>query len=158
MSKQLASFAFIWLLASAPAAAQKEELWDHNGSTMRLVHEDSGFGIYYKTVRSGLKGTVPVGAPRFRGRVEDKQIIGKAYVYTKYCPKKEFEYLVKGPVKSPDVIELRGPAPVVDPDTCKIVEYRKKSGNAHLVFERIPLPAPPAPSSSDTKSSTPPKP
>lgn len=142
MSKQLASFALICALAPLPAGAQTEGLWDHNGSTMKLVHEDGGFSIYYKTIRSGLKGTIPAEAPRFKGRIEDKQIIGKAFVYTRHCPKDKFEYLVKGPMKATDVIELRGPAPVVDPDTCKIVEYRKKSGNAHLVFKLLPPPKP----------------
>ena len=142
------------LLAATPAAAQS--LWDHNGSLMRVVESGSNLGVYYDRVRPGLVETIPPGSPQFEGQRIGDALAGYAFVYTKYCPGMRFPYHVQGNIWN-GIIDLRGPAAVVDPNICAIVGYRPDSGNAHIVTTIVtpgyPLTPPPvavAPSSSCT--------
>ena len=139
--------------AASIAAAQPEGLWDHNGSAMQLSYNGpNNFGVYYQQVRPGLIQTIPPGSPRFEGQQNGNQLFGNAFVYTKYCPGARFPYQVSGIVHSEGVIELYGPAAVVDPYSCSVVGYAADSDNAHIVFHLVQplvvaLPAVVAPSS-----------
>lgn len=159
LAKRLAVAALVMvllLLGAHLAAAQPPGLWDHNGSAMRLVYANGNgnFGVYYEIVRPELVETIPPGAPRFEGQRIGNQIVGNAFVYTKYCPGLSFPYPVGGIVYDEGVIELFGPAAVVDPFTCSIVGYRPNSDNAHIVFRLVQpvvaaLPPPPPPVASN---------
>jgi tetratricopeptide (TPR) repeat protein len=111
---------------------------------MVLTDEGPGFAIYYQDIRPALIRTIPPGAPRFRGRViNGNYVTGDAFVYTKSCFGKPFPYHVSGAIHD-GIIDLRGPAAVVDPHSCTIVGLRGNSDNAHVVFaELAPQPRPP---------------
>jgi flagellar biosynthesis GTPase FlhF len=113
---------------------------------MVLTDEGPGFAIYYQDIRPALIRTIPPGAPRFQGRiVNGNYVIGNAFVYTKFCFGKSFPYHVSGVIHD-GIIDLHGPAAVVDPHSCTIVGLRADSDNAHVVFaELAPPPPPPAP-------------
>lgn len=121
----------------SPALAQSPGLWDHNGSAMRLTYANGDFGVYYEGIRPGLRQTIPPGAPRFEGRRIGNQIVGNAFVHTKYCPGRSFPYHVSGIVYDEAVINLYGPAAVVDPNSCSIVGYAPNSDNARVVFRLV---------------------
>ena len=134
-------------LAPTLAMAQPSSLLDHNGSTMVLTDEGPGFAIYYQDIRPALIRTIPPGAPRFQGRiVNGNSVIGNAFAYTKFCFGKPFPYHVSGVIHD-GIIDLHGPAAVVDPRSCTIVGLRANSDNAHVVFAELgpppPRPAPP---------------
>jgi hypothetical protein len=129
-------------LAPTLAMAQPSSLWDHNGSTMVLTDEGPAVAIYYQDIRPALIRTIPPGAPRFRGRiVNGNYVIGDAFVYTKFCFGKSFPYHVSGVIHD-GIIDLHGPAAVVDPNSCSIVGLRADSDNAHVVFAALAPPPP----------------
>ena len=136
MRKLLLATACLAALVS-PALAQPPGLWDHNGSAMRLVYNNGHFGVYYEIVRPGLRQTIPPGAPRFEGQRIGNRIVGNAFVHTKYCPGRSFPYRVSGVVYNQAVIDVYGPAAVVDPNSCSIVGYAPNSDNARVVFRLI---------------------
>ena len=131
-------------LAPTLAMAQPSSQWDHNGSTMVLTDEGPNFAIYYQDIRPALIRTIPPGAPRFRGRiVNGNSVSGDAFAYTKFCFGKPFPYHVSGMIHD-GIIDLYGPAAVVDPHSCTIVGLRANSDNAHVVFAELAPPPPPA--------------
>ncbi len=124
---------------------------------MVLTDEGPGFAIYYQDIRPALIRTIPPGAPRFRGRiVNGNYVIGDAFVYTKFCFGKPFPYHVSGVIHD-GIIDLRGPAAVVDPRSW-IVGLRANSDNAHVMFAELapPPPVPGAPQAPSAPSPTPP--
>ena len=129
-------------LTAAPtvAMAQPQEIfWDNNGSLMRTVDDGYRISVSYETVRPGLRATTPPGALAFEGtRVNGNGIVGSAFVYTKYCYGTPFPYRVTGVVNG--VIDVWGPAAVVDPNLCRIVGLEPNSDNAHRIFQVPPPP------------------
>ena len=139
-------------LAPTLAMAQPSSQWDHNGSTMVLTDEGPNFAIYYQDIRPALIRTIPPGAPRFRGRiVNGNSVSGDAFAYTKFCFGKPFPYHVSGMIHD-GIIDLYGPAAVVDPHSCTIVGLRANSDNAHVVFAELAPPPPPAPAAAKEKA------
>lgn len=125
------------------AAAAQPGFWDHNGSLMRMVENGPMLAVYYDQVRPGLIETIPPRSPRFEGqRIGPVQLAGLAFVYTKHCPGMRFPYEVQGTIIN-GVIELHGPAAVVDPYSCSIVGYRPDSDNAHIIITLVRPELPP---------------
>jgi hypothetical protein len=79
---------------SAPAGGS---LWDHNGSTVRLVADGTRRTFVYEIPRQSLKDLgVAKGTVLFEGRKIDQTYVGMAYVFSSRCnPRK---YQVAGPV------------------------------------------------------------
>lgn len=131
------------LIAAAPtvAVAQPQEIhWDHNGSLMRTVDDGVKVAVFYERVRPSLRATTPPGAIAFEGTRTNGNggVVGNAFVYTKYCYGKPFPYRVTGVVNG--VVDVWGPAAVVDPNTCRIVGFSPGSDNAHRTFQIPPPP------------------
>jgi hypothetical protein len=101
---------------SVNAQAQPEEgrtLWDHNGSIMYLVANDSSREFYYQKPRPGM---LEAGAHPddllFKGQINDGQVSGIAYIFNAQCGQVPFR--VKGPVlDNGGKIVLTGQAPRV---------------------------------------------
>ena len=134
-------------LTAAPtvAIAQPQEIfWDNNGSLMRTVDDGYRISVSYETVRPSLWATIAPGSLAFEGaRVNGNGIVGNAFVYTKYCYGTPFPYRVTGAING--VIDVWGPAAVVDPNICRIIGLEPNSDNAHRIFQVPPPPAPPSP-------------
>ena len=108
-------------------------LWDHNGSTVRLVAEGSLRRFLYVSPR---KGMLDAGATRgtllFEGERQGMLYAGTAYVFSKTCG--PIGYWVEGSVSSDQRrVELKGQAPRRN-SNCKISSYR----DDHLVFSLLP--------------------
>src|SRR5215472_14696653 len=89
----------IFICANAQAQPPEEEhsLWDHNGSIMYLVANDSSREFHYQKPRPGM---LEAGAHPddllFKGQINDGQISGIAYIFNAQCGQVPFH--VKGPL------------------------------------------------------------
>lgn len=124
------------LLACTGTAQAGESIWDHNGSLMRLSTNGPGLVVSYLVTRPGLTESIGPGTVRFQGQRIGDEIVGTAFVYSVICP--PTPYPVRGVVYN-ESIELRGAAPLLDPDTCAVLAYIW-SGNARLVFTYVQTP------------------
>jgi hypothetical protein len=99
-----------------------EPLWNHNGSTVRLVASGAARKFFYDNPRQGL-GSVGVakGTLLFSGIKNGNSYSGTAYVFT-HCGAKPYQ--VSGPVSDDQrQVTLHGQAPVIDQD-CRVASYR----------------------------------
>lgn len=117
MSKCFSLLCAVPLVLGTGAHAQPPEegrtLWDHNGSTMYLVANDSSREFYYQKPRPGM---LEAGAHPddllFKGQISDGQISGIAYIFNAQCGQVPFH--VKGPaLDNGSKIVLTGQAPHV---------------------------------------------
>jgi len=114
--KRFTFLCVIPIFLSASADAQQQEarsLWDHNGSIMYLVANDSSREFYYQKPRPGM---LEAGAHPddllFKGQINDGQILGIAYIFNAQCGHVPFP--VKGPLlDNGGRIVLTGQAPRV---------------------------------------------
>jgi len=117
MSKWFSLLCAIPLLLGTGARAQPPEegrtLWDHNGSIMYLVANESSREFYYQKPRPGmLEAGAHPDALLFKGQINDGQISGVAYIFNAQCGQVPFH--VKGPVlDNGGKIVLTGQAPRV---------------------------------------------
>jgi hypothetical protein len=106
--------------ASRPA---ERSLWDHNGSMMYLVANDTSREFYYQKPRPGM---LEAGAHPddllFKGQINDGQMSGIAYIFNAQCGQVSFH--VKGPVlDNGGRIVLTGQAPRVGRNCQSYGEY-----------------------------------
>lgn len=109
--------------------------WDHNGSTMMILHEDDGVYVRYVQPRDGMiDAGVQPGDLLMQGKSDRNgigaPIAGTAYVFNERCGKTP--YAVKGRFKNENHLVLTGRAPRVRTTDCAVIGYR----NDVLVFKR----------------------
>lgn len=105
-----------------------EPLWNHNGSTMRLIADAGARKFVYESPREGLAQVgVTRGAILFRGKKAGNSYTGTAYIFS-HCGAKPYQ--VKGPVSDDQrQVTLYGEAPIVD-SNCRVTGFRRDT----LVF------------------------
>ncbi|MCE7028137.1 hypothetical protein [Jiella avicenniae] len=122
------------MVGTVPAVAY--DLYDHNGSLMRLDDSGGRVTIRYETPKRGLaKHGVRPGTVLFRGRFEGRGLAGVAYVFRQGC--EPAAYNVAGPATGGGTIYLTGAAPIRAKGSCRVTGYSENSGNARLVFEEF---------------------
>ena len=100
-----------------PNAEFNNNVWTHNGSTVRLYASGVRRTFYYEAPRSGLP--VEAGQLLFYGSREGETFFGKAYRFSSKCG--EVSYEVTGKVHpSQTVINLSGNAPKRD-EQCNVI-------------------------------------
>ncbi len=120
----------------AIAGWQAEErpgtLWNHNGSTMRLVADGASRVMSYERPRAGMMRVgVVEGTVLFNGVREGSTIRGKAHIFTPTCGVRDYE--VSGSVQAGERrIELIGEVPLLD-RTCRETGRRRDV----LIFDLI---------------------
>jgi hypothetical protein len=124
------SWAIILVLSSSGYAQTQDvsrpaerSRWDHNGSIMYLVANDTSREFYYQKPRPGM---LEVGAHPddllFKGQISDGQISGVAYIFNAQCGQVPFH--VKGLIlDNGGRIVLTGQAPHVGRDCQSYGEY-----------------------------------
>jgi len=115
--------------AAVPAGPS---LWNHNGSTMRLVAEGARRKFFYQQPRSGIRaaGAAP-GTLLFDGIRRGESYSGTAYVFAGDCG--SFPYKVSGRLASETEVVMSGMAPSVSRNGCSIEGYRQDT----LVFNYL---------------------
>lgn len=114
------AFGATFAVGSAQAETQTEPpertVWDHNGSIMYLIADGASREIHYQKPRPGMVDAgAHSGSLLFRGRVENGQYLGTAYIFNPQCGPISFE--VKGASLDGDErIVLTGQAPRVGRD------------------------------------------
>jgi len=127
MPKWFSLLCAIPLLLGTGARAQPPEegrtLWDHNGSIMYLVANESSREFYYQKPRPGmLEAGAHPDALLFKGQINDGQISGVAYIFNAQCGQVPFH--VKGPaLDNGSKIVLTGQAPHVGRNCQTAGEY-----------------------------------
>lgn len=108
-----------------------EPLWNHNGSTVRLIASGEDRRFVYESPKEGLAGVgVEKGTLLFRGKRNGGAYSGDAYIFSRCGPK---AYKVSGVVSQNDrEITMRGRAPIVD-GGCAVSGYRDDT----LVFNFV---------------------
>ena len=123
-------------LAVGTPSALAYDLYDHNGSLMRLDDRGGRVTISYQNPKRGLaKHGVRPGTVLFRGRFEGRGLAGVAYVFRKGC--EPAAYNVAGPAVGGGRIYLSGAAPIRPQGSCRVTGYSERSGNSQLVFEEF---------------------
>ena len=150
--------------AQTQTAPPAPSVWDHNGSTMTLVEDGATREFHYQNPRPGM---VQVGAHPgtllFRGRIDNGQLSGTAYIFNPRCGPIPFP--VRGSAAGDGGrIVLTGEAPLVG-RKCRVsrtvatsLEFtRPKPAEAALPQETPPAPpaAVPAPDREATKPKIP---
>ena len=99
-----------------------QPLWNHNGSTVRLVASGATRKFYYESPRDGLAAVgVAKGTLLFSGAKNGNRYAGTAYVFSR-CGAQPYE--VSGQVSDDQrQVTLHGRAPIVD-SSCQIAGYR----------------------------------
>lgn len=103
-------------------------LWEHNGSTVKLLADGANRSFFYENPRPGLvERGVSAGTLLFTGKKSGNSYSGTAYVFTR-CGKRPYQ--VSGNVTADQrQVTLFGKAPVTDAN-CNVIRYR----NGTLVF------------------------
>lgn len=98
-------------------------LWNHNGSTMRLVADGASRKFLYETPRTELEAVgVRNGTMLFYGKKSGDSYSGTAYIFSRNCGAKAFA--VSGPVATDQrSVTLYGKAPQLG-GNCAISSYR----------------------------------
>jgi hypothetical protein len=101
-------------------------LWNHNGSVVRLVADGQKRQFIYENPRPGLiPSGVQKGALLFEGTSSGTKYSGTAYTYSKTCGRKD--YLVEGIVSDDQrQITLYGDFPIRDVTTCQLKSTRRE--------------------------------
>jgi len=122
--------------AMGAGAARAYDLYDHNGSLMRLDERGGRVTISYEEPKRSLyKHGVRPGTVLFEGRFQGRGLAGVAYVFRQGC--QPAAYNVAGPAAGGGVIYLSGAAPIRAKGSCRVTGYSERSGNARLVFEEF---------------------
>jgi hypothetical protein len=97
-------------------------LWDHNGSMVRLSADGAIRKFYYESPHAGLESVgIRKGTLLFTGIRSANSYSGTAYVFSRCGPK---PYQVSGPVSDDQrQVTLYGKVPVTDAN-CKIASWR----------------------------------
>jgi hypothetical protein len=114
--------------------------WLMNGSQMSVtVSGKSVITIRYVTWRSGLNGYVHRGTVCFQGIIsDDNEIEGTAYVFHRHCP--PTPYSMSGSANENNTeITLYGAAPVMDPNSCRILRYDSTNQNASTLLTNMDM-------------------
>ena len=139
-------------LSEAASNADRRTYWDlHENdpevkcvaiSTMYSITEGAVVKFYYEIPSKCMKD-LPVNKDtlKFEGEKNGKWYQGKAYVFTKYCGGKSIGYDMSGSENDDHtLITLRGPAPVIEKETCRVHHRTWDSMNSTLEFKaRIPV-------------------
>ena len=111
-------------------------------STMYSITEGDNVKFYYEAPSECIRD-LPVhkGTLKFEGEKNGQWYQGKAYVFTKYCGGKSIGYEVSGSENvDHTLITLRGQAPVIEKETCRVHHLTWDSKNSTLEFKaQIPL-------------------
>lgn len=111
-------------------------MWTHNGSLVRWVSSGEDRWLYYLEPRPGLAAIgVQPGTLLFQGHRIGNILSGTAFVCSENCP--PAPYKVEGVVYSETDVRLDGAVPLVDPDSCQVVDYTWDSQNAALRFHFV---------------------
>jgi hypothetical protein len=117
--------------AFAADAPQAPRLVDHNGSTMQIVLlPDDSIDIVYVRLRPGLWGYAAPGTVFVHGQWRQGVLYATAYAPSR-CD--HVPYKVSGTTDASGVLVLTGPAPLLDPLTCQIIQWIW-SANSVLAF------------------------
>jgi len=115
-----------------PAAPTGPTLWNHNGSTMKLVADGASRRFYYEGPRQGIRAQgVTTGTLLFDGTKSGDAYFGTAYIFSGRCGK--VAYQVSGVVE-PDQrrVVMRGQAPRLG-QGCTVAGYKDDV----LVFDYV---------------------
>ena len=134
MNKQILFLFFVFVSVTTTSAGQ---LYNHNGSLMRLEKTGDAVSIYYDKPRKGLRSVgVQSGTLLFEGRMDGKDYVaGLSRIFSKRCG--EIDYYVYGDFRSGQAFTLRGAAPVLGKNNCRIVDNVYEGSNANLVFTPV---------------------
>ena len=112
--------------------AVNTRMWNHNGSTMRLVAEGGVRRFYYENPRQGVRSEgVSTGTLLFEGTRSGNIYSGTAYIFTSRCGKRA--YSVSGSVSNNDrLVTMVGQAPRLN-SACQVVGYQSDN----LIFEYL---------------------
>ncbi len=120
--------------ADAPQV-QKPRFVDHNGSVMQIVLlPNDSVDIVYVQVRPGLWGYTAPGQVFVHGQWRQGVLYATAHAASRCGP---IPYKVSGSVDVNGVLVLTGPAPLLDPWTCRVIQWIW-SANSVLAFVPVP--------------------
>jgi len=152
--------------AQTQPAPAVPSVWDHNGSTMTLIENGATREFHYQNPRPGMAqvGAHP-GTLLFRGRFDNGQFSGTAYIFNPRCGPIPFP--VKGSaLDDGERIVLTGQVPVVG-RKCRVyrtvassLEFTRSKPAEAAPPQESPAAAPatvPAPDSSATEPEAPPQ-
>jgi hypothetical protein len=129
--KQPMTYWAYWDLYDNDPEAPRAEI-----SEMYMITEGNKVKIYYKTPSRYMERLVNKDTLKFEGTKNGPRYQGKAYVFTKYCRGESFGYDVSGGENDDQtLITLRGPAPVINVETCEIHRLKRDSKNSTLNFK-----------------------
>lgn len=106
-----------------PAAPSGPTLWNHNGSTMKLVADGASRRFYYESPRQGIRAQgVTTGTLLFDGTKSGEAYFGTAYIFSGRCGK--VAYQVSGLVAADQRrVVMRGQAPRLS-NGCQVAGYK----------------------------------
>jgi hypothetical protein len=136
---RIGAFLVFWIALYAIAAFLAspanggESIWMHNSSMVRWVSSGEARWIYYVDPRPGLP--VQPDTLLFEGQRLGNRLVGTAYVFSSACP--PTPYTVEGIIYSETDVSLYGAVPVVDTDSCDVVDYTWDSHNSALRFHYV---------------------
>jgi hypothetical protein len=118
--------------ADAPSQREAPRIVNHNGSLMQvIVLPGDMVDIVYMNVRPALWGYVSPGQVFIHGQWREGILYATAYSGSR-CGM--VPYQVSGKVELNGVLVLRGPAPLIDPWTCGVIQWIWSPTNSTLVF------------------------
>jgi hypothetical protein len=105
---------------------------NHNGSVMQIFALDDGsIDIVYAYPRQGMRELVAPGTLYLRGQWSEGILYATAHVFSHQCG--PTPYHVSGGIEPNGVLVLNGPAPLVDPQTCQVLQWIW-SDNSTIMF------------------------
>lgn len=122
----------------ASASAPPPRIVNHNGSIMQVIQTGRDtVEIVYMKPKPELWGYASPGTVLARGRWRDGILYATVYSVSRCGP---VPYQVSGRVDADEVLTLTGPAPLLDPWTCQVLQWIW-SANSVLTFQPLPPPA-----------------
>jgi hypothetical protein len=104
-------------------------------STMYLITEGDVVTFYYEIPGKYMQTLVNKDTLKFKGKKNGQWYQGKAYVFSKYCGGKSIGYDVSGSENDDHtLVTLRGPAPVIEKETCRVHHLTWNSKNSTIIF------------------------
>ena len=124
--------------ADAPAPRPAPRIVSHNGSIMQVVVLGHDMvDIVYMKPKPELWGYAWPGTVLVHGKWRDGILYATVYSVSRCGP---VPYQVSGRVDANEVLVLTGPAPLLDPLTCQVLQWIW-SANSVLTFLPLPPPA-----------------